>query len=291
MFVRFAVAILGVFLISTTMPVPALAAAEDPVVAIVNGKKIMRSEVQRAQTLLPQQYRNIPLEMILPTLIDSLVDGVIAADYALEKKLNETPEYKEELARIERQLLQRFALTQEISSKVTDEAVKARFERFLAATGAKEEVHARHILLKTEDEAKAVIAELDKGADFVELAKKKSTGPSAGTGGDLGFFGRGQMVPVFEKTAFELEKGAYTSAPVKSDFGFHVIKLEDRRESAAPTFAESEARMRGELTQEVGTAFIEKLRIGAKVEKFNLDGSPLMAKDAKKDDKTEKKKE
>ena len=288
MFVRFSVAVFSVFMIVTSVTIPAVAAEDDPVVAIVNGNKIMRSEVARAQTLLPEQYRKIPLEMILPTLIDSLVDGVIAAEYALEKKLNETDEFKEEMARIERQLLQRFALTQEIEAKVTDEAVKARFERFQAATGKKEEVHARHILLKTEDEAKAVIAELDKGADFVELAKSKSTGPSASTGGDLGFFGRGQMVPVFEKTAFELEKGTYTATPVKSQFGFHVIKLEDRRESAAPTFAESEARMRGELTQEVGTAFIEKLRVGVKVEKFNLDGSPITAKE---DDKTEKKKE
>lgn len=288
MFVRFAIAVLGVFLISTSVSTPAVAAGDDPVVAKVNGKEIKRSEVARAQTLLPQQYRNIPMEMILPTLVDSLVDGVIAADYALEKKLNETPEFKNEMARIERQLLQRFALSQEINANVTDEAVKTRFERFLATTGAQEEVHARHILLKTEDEAKAVIAELDKGVDFVELAKKKSTGPSASTGGDLGFFGRGQMVPVFEKTAFELEKGTYTAAPVKSQFGYHVIKLEDRRESAAPTFAESEARMRSELTQEVGTAFIERLRLGAKIEKFNLDGSPLSAK---KEDKPAKKKE
>jgi len=281
MFKRYLAGICAAILVFSAHVVTVRAAADDPVVAKVNGIEIARSEVVRAQSLLPEQYRKIPLEMIMPNLIDSIVDGYLAAQYATENKYQDTEEFKDEMKRIERQVLQRMALTREINANVTDDAIKVRFEKFSKTTGGKEEVHARHILVKTEDEAKAIIAELDKGADFVELAKKKSTGPSGASGGDLGFFGHGQMVPAFEKAAFELEKGAYTPNAVKTQFGFHIIKLEDRRKSAPPTFKESEQRMRAELTQEVATAFIEKLRKSAKIEKF-LDKADVPAKGEKK---------
>ncbi len=277
MFLRFLAGACAALLVYTAQPALVLAADEDPVVAKVNGININRSEVMHAQTLLPEQYRKIPLEMIMPNLIDSIVDGYLAAQYAVEHNYKDSDEYKSKIERIEREVLQRVALTREINAGVTEDAIRARFEKFVKATGGKEEVHARHILMKTEDEAKAVIVELDKGADFADLAKKKSTGPSGPAGGDLGFFGRGQMVPAFEKVAFELEKGTYTSAPVKTQFGFHVIKAEEKRQSAPPTFEESEPRMRAELTQEVATTFIEKLRKSATIEKF-LDKTGVPAK-------------
>jgi len=281
MFMRYLAGVCTAVLVFSAQPAMVQAATDDPVVAKVNGIEITRSEVERAQTLLPDQYKQIPLEMIMPNLIDSIVDGYLAAQHATDNNYKDSDEFKDEMERIERQVLQRMALTREISANVTEDAIRARFDKFSTATGGKEEVHARHILVKTEDEAKAVIAELDKGADFAELAKTKSTGPSGPSGGDLGFFGRGQMVPAFEKAAFELEKGTYTSAAVKTQFGFHVIKSEDRRESAPPTFEESEQRMRAELTQEVATAFIEKLRSSAKIEKF-LDKAGVPAKGEEK---------
>jgi peptidyl-prolyl cis-trans isomerase C len=282
---RFLAGFTAAILILTSQPVTVLADKHDPVVAKVNDIEITRSEVERAQSLLPQQYKQVPLEMIMPTLIDSIVDGYLTAQYARDNNYTDSEEFKSEMARIERQVLQRMALTREINEKVNPDSIRARFEKFKSTMSGKEEVHARHILLKTEDEAKAVIAELDKGADFVELAKKKSTGPSASSGGDLGFFGRGQMVPEFEKAAFELEKGVYTPVAVKTQFGFHVIKSEERRESSPPTFDESKERMGAELTQEVASAFIEKLRSTAKIEKFlekMKPATPAAAKDDKK---------
>jgi len=271
----------AVVVISTSLSVSLRAAEEDPVVAKVNGIEITRSEVMRSRSQLPAQYQQIPLEAILPNLIDSIIDGYLASQYAEDHKYRELDVFKQESARVERQILQSLALSREIQSKVTDEAIKARYDKTIASSGGVDEIHARHILVKTEDEAKAIIGELDKGGDFAALAKKKSTGPSGPTGGDLGFFAAGQMVPEFEKAAFALKKGAYTSQPVKTQFGFHVIKLEDRRKGKPPTLEESNAQLRSTLSQEAGSAFIKKLRVGAKIEKF-LDKAGVPAKDTKK---------
>ena len=123
-------------------------------------------------------------------------------------------------------------------------------------------------MVKEEKVALAVIVELDKGKDFAELAKTKSTGPSGPTGGDLGYFGRGQMVPAFEKAAFDLDKGMYTTTPVKTQFGYHVIKQEDRRAKAPPAFEEVEQRLRTQLSQAAGAQYMGELRKAAKIEKF-----------------------
>ncbi len=269
------------FLFSTMVSAPLSAAGEDPVLATVNGVNITRSEVVRAQTQLPQQYQKIPMEIILPNLLDSIVDGYLAADYARDQGYQKSDEFKTEIGRVERQILQSMALTREIDAKVTDAALKKYYDGTVASKGGAEEIHARHILVKTEDEAKAVIAELDKGGDFIELAKTKSTGPSGPTGGDLGFFGHGQMVPDFEKAAYALKKGDYTKTAAKTQFGYHVIKLEDRRTGTPPTFEESVEKMRAELSQKAGLALIESLRAKAKIEKF-LDRIAKPAKDGVK---------
>lgn len=243
-------------------------AQENPVVANVNGLEITRSDVADAQKLLPEQYRQIPFEQIFPTLLDSVIDTHLTATDARKQGMDKTDAFKQELARIERQLLQRNAITKAIDAAVTDEALKAAYAKMTADASGNSEIHARHILLKTEDEAKAVIAELDSGKDFAELAKTKSTGPSAPNGGDLGFFGRGQMVPAFEQAAFALDKGTYTTDAVKTQFGYHVILQEDKRAKAPPSFEKAEPQLKAELSQAAGGAYMGELRKAAKIEKF-----------------------
>lgn len=243
-------------------------AQENPVVAKVNGLEIMRSDVAASQKLLPEQYRKIPFDQIFPSLLDSLIDTHLTAADARKRGLDKNEEYKKELARIERQLLQRNVITVVINNAVTDEAIKAAYDKLAASTSGNSEIHARHILVKTEEEAVQVIAELDKGTDFAELAKTKSTGPSGPNGGDLGFFARGQMVPAFEKAAFELEKGTYTTTPVKTQFGFHVIMQEEKRAKAPPSFAEAEQQLKAELSQAAGGEYMGNLRKAAEIEKF-----------------------
>ena len=133
---------------------------------------------------------------------------------------------------------------------------------------AKQEVHARHILVETEDEAKAIAAELKKGADFAELAKKKSKDPGASDGGDLGFFTKEQMVPEFSAVAFTLEPGKI-SDPVKSQFGWHIIKVEEKRNRKAPDFEQVKAQIENYVTRKAQADYVAKLREAAKVERMD----------------------
>ncbi|MGE3651004.1 MAG: peptidylprolyl isomerase, partial [Reyranellaceae bacterium] len=139
-----------------------------------------------------------------------------------------------------------------------------------------EEVSAKHNLVASEDEAKKIIEELGKGGDFAKIAKEKSTDKASGAqGGDLGWFKKGDMVKEFAEAAFALEKGKTTAKPVKTQFGYHVIRLEDRRKAGPPPLAELEEEIKGELTREAFSTMIEGLRKSAKIEKFNIDGSRI----------------
>jgi peptidyl-prolyl cis-trans isomerase C len=277
MFLRFTSAVLlaAVFV----APSGLLRAAEDPVIAVVNGTKIHLFQAQAAYRNLPAQYQRIPFDSIFPGLVDSLVDAYLSAEDARRNKLHETAVFKDQMARIANQVLQRMMLNKIMEDTITDAAVRARYDAESKKAGANEEILARHILLKTEDDAKAVIAELDKGGDFADLAKRKSTGPSANDGGKLGFFGRGQMVPAFDAAAFALKTGTYTAKAVETQYGWHVIMVEERRKAEIPSFEKMEQGLRDALFQEAGAAYIVRLRKGAKIARFNADGS---AKDQKK---------
>ena len=253
---------------------PVSAAGDDPVVAPVNGVEIRLSQVKKAHARLPEQYQRAPFETIFPGLVDCLIDSRLAAEDARRQNLHDTPQFKDQIARIEEQVLQRMALSKVIADKVGDAEVKARYEAKAKKLTDVELIKVRHNLVKTEDGAKAIIAELKNGGDFAELAKKKSTGPSATDGGDLGFFGKGQMVPAFEKAAYALNAGAFSETPVKTQFGWHVIKVEERKKADIPSFEEMEPAIRDRLSQDAGSAYIMKLRKEAKITRFNADGSP-----------------
>ena len=274
MFPRLAPAALLALVITAAGSHPGFA-AEDTVVATVNGHDILLSNVRAAHQRLPQQYQQVPFETIFSGLVDSLIDTRLAAADARRQNLHEQQEFKAQMARIEDQVLQRMALSKTIKERVSDADVRARFKQSAKERAASKQVKAGHILVETEAKAKAVIAELKKGGDFAALARERSTGPSASDGGNIGFFGRGQMVPAFEAAAFKLKKGAFTETPVKTRFGWHVILVEELKKAEAPSLEEVEQNLRNELSQEVGTAYINRLRGEAKITRFNADGSPL----------------
>ena len=252
-----------------------LAADDDPVVATVNGTKILKSMLVTAQQLLPEQYQKIPLMQIYPALVDTVIDMKLSAADARKKRLHETKEFKVLMSRVEDQMLQRTVLQAEMDKALTEEALKRRYDALIADEKSSTEVHARHILVKTKEEANDIIEQLQNGASFEVTAKEKSTGPSATSGGDLGFFGKGQMVPEFEKAAFSLRKGEFTDTPVKTQFGWHIIKLEDRRKSEPPSFESIKQKLQTEISQETGAEYVSGLRKEAKIERFDLDGKPL----------------
>lgn len=249
-------------------------APKDPIVATVNGQPIRLSELEVAQQSLPQQYRSMPLQAVFPALLDRIVDSKLVVQEGKKTKITDDPAFKKRLAFVEEQVLQDFWIQREIAKKVTAEKLRQRYEERLKSLPSEEEVHARHILVATEDEAKALIAEIKKGAAFDKLAKEKSTDKASGTeGGDLGWFKKSDMVKEFADAAFDLKKGEMTETPVKTQFGYHVIQVEDRRKAPPPAYEELADQLREEMAREAVTAQLDLMRSGAKIEKFNIDGS------------------
>jgi peptidyl-prolyl cis-trans isomerase C len=259
-----------------TQPAPPAEKLKDPVVATINGQALHLSELEVAQQALPQQYRNMPMAAVFPALLDRIIDSKLVVQDGRKNKVTDDPAFKKRMQFVEDQVVQDFWLQKQIAAKVSPEKMKARYEERLKALPSEEEVHARHILVATEDEAKAIIADLKKGADFDKLAKEKSTDKASGAeGGDLGWFKKTDMVKEFAEAAFALKKGETTDKPVKTQFGYHVIRLEDRRQAPPPTFDEMSEQIREELARETVTAMLNELRAGAKIEKFNIDGSKV----------------
>ncbi len=248
--------------------VPPALAEDDPVVATVDGEEIRRSRALEEKGRMPAQLQQAPDELVLPMLVSLVVDTKLLAAEASRKNLQDDEEIREQLARVEEILLAQVLLSRMVEEQITDEALDKKYQELVAETAGNQETKARHILVKEEDEAKAIIADLDAGADFAELAKTKSTGPSAPNGGDLGYFGPGAMVPAFDEAAAALEPGTYTKEPVQTQFGWHVIKVEDRRKAEPPAKAEVTEQLRTELVREARSDYIESLRDKADIETF-----------------------
>ena len=247
------------------------------VVARVNGVELHLADVEAAQQSLPAQLQKLPLQQIYPILLDRLVDGELVAQAGRKEHLDQDPAVQRRLHLYEDHLIQQAYVEQLIKTAVTPDRLQARYQEFLKQTPPREEVHARQILVKTEPEAKSIIAQLDKGADFAALAKKYSTDSGAASGGDLGYFTRDEMVPAFTAAAFALPAGHYTETPVKTEFGWHVIQVEDRRVKQPPSFDEAQSQMRSLVIRDAILAKLKELRSGAKIATFGLDGKPLPA--------------
>jgi len=256
---------------------PAAAPPPDTVVAIVNGKKVTRADVIESAKSLPAEYQ-AKIDAIFPALIDRMVDLTLLAEEGHRQNLQDDPEVKARIEQVTNQVIQEVVIRRHLGKMMTEDAIKARYEKFVSEQPAQTEIRASHILVATEDEAKDIIRQLDGGADFAALAKEKSTDPSAKqNGGDLGYFTAGDMVPEFSQAVFAMEKGESSKVPVKSHFGWHVIKVVDKRPKAPPTLEETHSHIEELLSGELLTAYLTTLRGAATVEKFNPDGTPITA--------------
>ncbi|WP_246522503.1 peptidylprolyl isomerase [Neoroseomonas terrae] len=252
---------------------PAPSAPGDTVVARVDGDTITLADLAAAARELPEELRGAPPNVLYPLLLDQLIAGRAVTAAARRAGLDRDEAVRARIRRAEEQELQQAWLTAEIATRVTDAAVRARYEQQTANRPAEEEVHARHILVPAEAEARAALAEVRGGADFAEVARRRSTGPGTREGGDLGFFRRGDMVPEFAEAAFALQPGQVSENPVRSPFGWHVIKVEARRPATPPAFEEVAQAIRQQLLEAEVQAAVERARNAAQVERFNLDGS------------------
>ncbi|MDH4438776.1 MAG: peptidylprolyl isomerase [Rhizobium sp.] len=242
------------------------ASAQDTVVAKVGALEITQSELDLAIANLDPQLAQLPEEQKKVAALSGAIDVKLLAADATAAGLKDDPEYQRRLAFIAERELHNVYFKKNVVDAVTADEVKARYEKEVAALPKQEEIRARHILVKTEEEAKAIIAELDAGKSFIDLAKEKSTDPNKSEGGDLGYFTKGRMVPEFEESAFALEKGTYTKTPVKTQFGFHVILLEDKREAAPPALEAVEPQVRQLVMRDKYLALIEKAKTEQTVE-------------------------
>lgn len=253
-------------------------AQADPVVARVDGTPIRLSDVQEAAQLLPEELRSAPPPMLYPLLIDQLISQQALVNAARAQGLDRDPQVQLRIRRAEEQELQQALISRAIAGEVTEEAVRQRYDRDIAGRPPEEEVRASHILVPTEAEARQVIADLrGDGADFAEIARRRSSSPDGRQGGDLGFFKRGDMVPEFAEAAFALRPGQTGEEPVRSPFGYHVIRVEERRTAPPPPFEEVRASLRQQMFEEAVTEVVDRTRSAAQVERFNLDGSPQRA--------------
>ena len=239
----------------------------DPVVATVNGIEIRLSDVDNARNLLPAKLQVAPMRDVYPILMEALVNVHLAAGKARELGYHKTPEFKRKVEQASNQFLQRILLERHISARVTEEMIKERYDAQLEAIKDRFETRARHILLKDEDHAKALIEELEDGADFAELASKHSTGPTKANGGQLGWFIPGQMVKEFEDAANALDKGEHSEEPVQTKYGWHVILVEERRPLTLPDYQELRTLLTNDVSTDLGNQFMEQLRSEAKIEK------------------------
>lgn len=249
---------------------------DDPVVAKVNGTTLHRSDLEIQLRSAPPQIQQQPLDKIYQPLINNMINAELLEQAAKKAKLDQNAQVKQELAAAQTQILVNAYVASIARSQITEAKLRTAYDQYAKQAPGTEEVHARHILVGTEQEAKDIIAQLDKGADFATLAKDKTTDPSGkSNGGDLGYFTKQDMVPEFADVAFALKPGEYTKTPVKTQFGWHVIKLEDRRPGKAGTYEQVAPEIAQQMTQQIVQAKLKELAGQSKIEIFSPDGKPL----------------
>ena len=248
----------------------------DPVVARANGVDIRQSDLAFAEEEIGGNMPNLPPEQKRDYLINYLADVVVLSQAAEQQKLGDRPDVKRRLAFDHNRLLMEALLQDAGRAALSDEAEHKVYDEAIKQAANEEEVRARHILVPTEDEAKAILTQLKGGADFATLAKEKSKDPGAAEGGDLGYFTKEQMVPEFAAVAFKLDKGQI-SDPVKTQFGWHIIKVEDKRIKPTPTFDQVKGQIENYVAHRAQAQLVDNLRKTATVERLDKPSAPPAA--------------
>ncbi len=266
--------ITGSLLLALTLQTGAANAQEtnlDTVIAKIGDISITERDLGFAETDLEKQFAQIPAEIRRSAILNALIDIRVLAKVAEENGIADDVTFKARVEFLRARALHNAYFQSNAVKTITDADIKSRYEKEISNTKPEIEVDARHILVKTEEEANAVIKELDAGKDFAEIAKAKSTGPSGVNGGTLGFFRKGQMVPEFEQAAFALKKGEYTKTAVKTQFGWHIILKQDERDVEPPSFESAKEQVKKFLLREKYIALVEAGRKKFKVDVLDKD--------------------
>jgi peptidyl-prolyl cis-trans isomerase C len=250
--------------------------ASDAVVARVNGTDIRESDLTMAEDDLGENVHSLDPRAKREQLVAYLTDVILVTKEAEKNKLQDSEDFKRREAFLRNKMLMGMMLQAQAKDAATDEEMHKVYDDAVKSMTAEEEVHARHILVDTEEEAKAIAEQIKGGADFATLAKEKSKDPGAADGGDLGYFVKGQMVPEFSEVAFKMYPGQ-VSNPVKTQFGWHIIKVEDKRTRAMPEFDKVKDQIATYVARKAQTEFIAHLRETAKVERLDRPATPPAA--------------
>jgi peptidyl-prolyl cis-trans isomerase C len=263
-----------IFSVAVAMP----ALAQENVAARIDGKPITRAEVMREVEFMGPQAKQMPMEMVYPQVLQKMVITRMISAKGYAAGIDKDAEVKDRLASAEEQIVADVYLRKTIEPKITEDKIKKRYDELATKFKPVDEVRARHILVATEAEATALIKQITEGGDFGKLAmeKSKDTG-SMKQGGDLGYFTKDVMVKNFADAAFAMKAGDISQKPVKTEFGYHVIKVEDKRKSSPPPMAEVKEQIKAQLGQEMVGDHIKAMEKATKIERFNLDGTPMTA--------------
>jgi len=248
----------------------------NPVVARVNGEDVTRVDVFRFIQMMPGNLQQLPPSAIYPLAVDQVINTRVVEKKADTAGLENDPEVKKQLDMAKEQIIRGVFVQRELEKQISDADVKKAYDEFVANTPDVEEVKARHILVDSEALAKEIITKLEGGEDFAKLARENSKDPgNKDEGGDLGWFTQQQMVPEFGDAAFALAKGEMSKTPVKTQFGYHIIKVEDKRTQPKPSFEEMKQSLRTDLSRQRLESMVQEWRKEAKVERFDVNGNPI----------------
>lgn len=254
----------------------------DKVVATVNGHSISESDLTLAEAEIGNELGNLPEATRRRVLVEFMIENQLFAEAAEAEKLGTGPDFEKRMAFWRQRALRDAYFDKTVRASIGEQAARAIYEDKVKQLKPEEEVQARHILVASEEEAKKLLERVNAGEDFAQLAKENSgDAGSKEQGGMLGYFGKGQMVPQFEETAFSLKKGE-VSKPVQSQFGWHVIKVEDRRQKPPPTFDEVKDRLIGSMVQSKAQNIAGELRTKAKIDYLDPEIKKMAEEDAKK---------
>lgn len=247
----------------------------NPIVAKVDGKDITRVDVYRFIQTMPANLQQLPASTVYPMALEQVINVRLVQNKADASDVMESKEFAQELELSKQQIARNLFLQESVKGKVSDGDIKKAYKEYVSKIPDVEERRASHILLETQEKAKAVIEKLKTGETFEDLAKSVSIGPTGPKGGDLGYFAKEDMVPEFAKAAFSMKKGDVSKEPVQTQFGWHVIKVTDSRQRPKPTLEQLTPTLQAELGREALDKQIQSWRDSASIERFDINGKPL----------------
>lgn len=247
----------------------------NPVVAVVDGKEITRTDVYRFIRTMPANIQQMPATTVYPMALEQVINTRIVQNKAEDADLEETEAFKAEMEIAKQQIARNLYIEKQLESKIDEGTIKKMYKEYTKDIPDVEERRARHILVETEEKAKAVLAKLETGEKFEDLAKSLSIGPTSVKGGDLGYFAKQEMVPEFSEAAFNMKKGDVMDKPVKTQFGWHIIQLVDIRDRPKPSMEQLAPALQAEARRKALDELLQKWRKNAEIKQFDINGKPL----------------